>query len=99
MTSREDKKEKLRVLARESKKKVDEILVDELQILRAATTTDLEKLRPKVTDEATYDKVISAVGESTRDNESKAQLKQRVVGLGSKGINMVGELFDLLGDV
>ena len=99
MNDREERKKKLMALAEESKKQTDELLADELNALKAATRTDLEKLRPKVVDEASYNKLISAVEESTRSNESLAQLKDRIEKLGGEVIRISKVAVKLLGSV
>lgn len=99
MNKRAEKKKKLRELGMESKKRTDELLESELQALKMATRTDLERLRPKVTDEATYNHLISVVEESTRRNESLAQLKDRLEKLSSNVIRIGKEAVKLLKDL
>ena len=96
MNNREEKKKKHRELGMESMKRTDELLESELQALKMATRTDLERLRPKVTDEATYNHLISVVEESTRRNESLAQLKDRLEKLSSNVIRIGKEAVKLL---
>jgi hypothetical protein len=91
MSDREEKKKKLRDLARQSKQKADELLEDELRVLAEATQSDLEALRPKITDEQTYQKLIAAVRESTSKNESLAELKDRLEKVGS-GLSQVAKV-------
>lgn len=96
MNKRAEKKKKLRELGLESKKRTDELLESELQALKMTTRTDLERLLPKVTDEASYNQLISVVEESTRCNESLAQLKDRLEKLGSNVIRIGKEAVKLL---
>jgi len=96
MNGREERKKKLRDLAKESKKFADEVLESELRALMDANRSDLEKLRPKVTNEATYSKIIAAVEESTRCNESLAELKDRIEKLGSEVVVVIKEAAKLL---
>lgn len=96
MGDREDRKKRLKEKSKESRKKTDMLLADELQALVDSTSTDLEKLRPKVTDKETYDILIAAVKESINRNESVAQLKSRLEKLGSTAINVGKEAVELL---
>ena len=96
MTEREIKKEKLRIKSLRSRQRADELLEDELQALQNATRTDLENLRPNITDEETYNKLIAAVEEATRRNEDLAQLKARLEKLGSTAISVVRKAARLL---
>ncbi len=96
MNDREKKKERLKKISRESREKADAALSEELQALKEATDTKLEELRPRVTDEATYDKLIAEVKEATARNESLAQLKERVKKLGPVALCVLKESRKLL---
>lgn len=88
MDERERKKAELREKSRLSRQRADELLAEELQALKDATASDLESLRPQITDEETYDRLIAAVEEASRRNESLAQLKTRLEALGSTAVNV-----------
>ena len=99
MSKREDRKRSLGGLIGRAAKKQDRAVEKGLQALKAATSSDIEKLRPKVSDQATYNKVIAEVEQATRRNESVAELMQRVEGLGSSAISVAKEVADLVEDV
>ncbi len=96
MSDREEKKKKLREAAQVSKQKADELLNDELEALKRLTQTDLEKLRPQLKDQATFDQLLAAVKESTQQNENLAQLKERLEGVGVQLIRVAKEAAKLL---
>lgn len=97
MNDRKKKKDELKNQSAEAAKRADELLENELEALKQATTTDLESLRPHVADEETYNKLIEVVEESTRNNESLAQLKERIEKLGEIGLSMAKRIIQLLG--
>lgn len=78
----------LKDLATASSQHTDEILEEELQALLTATTEQLEALRPHVADEETYNRLMAAVEEATRQNEQTAQLKSLLMKGGSKLFNI-----------
>ncbi len=96
MSDREDRKARLRKLAGESSANTDKLLANELQALADATSSDLEKLRPKITDKETYDKLIAAVKESSSRNEILAQLQSRLETLGKTAVTVGKEAVKLL---
>jgi hypothetical protein len=69
-------------LADESAAAADTALKDDEAELLKTTAVDLSTLRPQVSDKVSFDALIAAVNESTRRNESIAQLKQRITDLG-----------------
>jgi len=73
-----------------------ELAAEELEVLKA-TSTNLEALRPQIADQATYDKLISAVEASTDKNESLSQLKERIEALGSAAVAVTNKVIGLLG--
>ena len=79
MADKDELRKKMNKWAEESAQKADEILEDDLEKMKQKTSTDLDALRPKVSDKASYDKLIEAVGEATKKNESLAALKSRIV--------------------
>ncbi|NIT51407.1 MAG: hypothetical protein GWO41_01280 [candidate division Zixibacteria bacterium] len=72
------------------------MLEDEHRALRDATKTDLDALRPQVTDKETCDKLITVVNEATQRNESIAQLKSRIQNLGEVGVKTFKEVIALI---
>lgn len=96
MSARDDLKAKLKAKSQEAVKLTDEALKDGFQTLKDATSTDLEKLRPKITDQAAYDQLIAAVTEATNRNESIAQFRERLEKLGSTTINVFNKATSLL---
>ncbi len=100
MTDQEDLEAKMRAeleeQSREAATETDAILNDELVALKNATGADLDSLKPKITDKVVYEKLISAVKESTDKNESLAQLQDRLKTLGKTAINVGKEAVKLL---
>lgn len=96
MNDRAKKKELLRRKSKQSRERADKLLAAELRALLQATATDLEQLRPKVTDKETYEKLIAEVEKATRKNESIAQLKKRITQLGSDAVRLGKETVKLL---
>lgn len=96
MIDRESKKERLKTKSQASRAKADELLNDELEILRKANKTDIENLCPKTASEELYNKLIAEVNESTRQNESVAELNNRVKKLGSDAIHLAKDIVKLL---
>jgi hypothetical protein len=86
-------------LAKKTKDKVDALLKDREASLLRDTTVDLETLRPKISDGASFDKLIDAVNTSTQQNENIAQLKQRIVSLGSGVLQVAKTVAGLLGSI
>ena len=79
-------------LSKKTKDKVDEALKeDEISLLKN-TEVDLESLRPKVSDGESFDKLIEAVNTATKQNESIAQLKKRIMNLGEGVVNVAKEV-------
>jgi hypothetical protein len=82
-----------------SKKVVSEVnaeLADQLKALNSAIHTDLEDLRPKITDKDTYDKLIAAVEKATELNEDIASLIPRVKNLGEAGVSLLKKMAGLV---
>ncbi len=82
MTDFEDSLKDLETQSGEAAAETDESLKKQLSTLMAATKTDFEKLRPQITDQETYDRLIRVVREATEKNENIAQLVTRVKKLG-----------------
>jgi hypothetical protein len=96
MDDREEERKKLQAASSEARREADELLDDELEALKRATMTDMERLRPQVGDAAMYQKLIDAVRASTQRNEDIAQLKTRLETLGSKAIAVARTVAGLL---
>ncbi len=97
ITDREELKARLRRKSEEAARKADAILSRELQDLRDASSTDLEALRPKVSDAAAYAELIRIVNDATAHNENLAQLSDRVRKAGGAVRAMAHEIVGLLG--
>jgi len=97
MGDRAKKKAELKKQSEKAAMKADEILATDLEALKNATKTDIEGLRPKVEDQETYDRLIAVVEESTRNNESLAQLKGRIEKLGATALSLAKSVVRLLG--
>jgi len=96
MSAKDDLKAKLAQKSAESRARADALLADEYEILKKATRTDLEALRPKITDQALYDQLIALVEEATQKNMDLALLQQRLKTLGSGAIQLSKEVVKLL---
>lgn len=96
MSTRDERKDRLRELAKQSKKKADEELADALQTVKGMTRADLESLRPKVSNQEEYARLITAVEEATARNESIADLKARIEKLGPAALDLAKEVSKLL---
>lgn len=92
----DDWRERMERAANEAAEETDRELADELAALKRATTADLEHLKPDITDETAYNKLIEAVRESTRRNESIAQLTTRIRTLGQGVVKVAKEAAKLL---
>jgi hypothetical protein len=96
MTTKKDLKAKLRKKSADSAARADALLIEELNSLREMTRTDLETLRPKITDQKAYDELIAVVEEASRKNMDLALLQQRLVKLGSNVVQVGKEVLRLL---
>lgn len=72
-----------------------ELADTELQIL-LDTTIDWEQLRPQVSDQETYDKLIDTVEQATTNNENLAQLKIRIEALGQAGLEITRKVLSVV---
>jgi hypothetical protein len=82
--------------ARETAKKVDAALADEEAALIRQTGVDLSTLRPRVSDEASFDKLVEAVKASTARNESVAAFKDRLASLGKGVLSVASQVAGFL---
>ncbi len=96
MGTREDLKNSLKKASDEAVAAADALLSEELSALKSATQTDFDALRPKVSDQVTYDKLIAVVSEATQQNISLAELKNRLQQLGKAGLTLAKEVAKLL---
>jgi hypothetical protein len=64
--------------------KTNQELADEELNVLMHTDIDWESLRPRITNQATYDKLIRAVEEATQQNRDLALLKTRLQALGKE---------------
>jgi hypothetical protein len=87
----------LRDKAKATAAKTDEQLSDIEARVLVDTVVDLPGLKPQVSDKASFDALVAAVDESTRRNESLAQLKQRLTSLGTGVLRVAKEVSGLLG--
>jgi len=75
---KEDLKNKLKQKSNESAAKTDVLLDEELTALKKATRTNLESIRPKITDQDSYNKLITIVEEANKNNINIGTLKERI---------------------
>ncbi len=79
-------------LADQTAMKVNQMLADrELQLLKN-TGVNMNKLRPQISDEASFNKLMEAVQAATQRNESIAELKSRIFTLGEGVIKVAKEV-------
>jgi len=76
--------------------KVNEALASEEAKLIRDSSSQLENLKPRVSDPAAYEKLIKAVAESTQCNESVAAFKERVSKLGEGVMKVAKEVYSFL---
>ena len=73
-------------LAEDAAREVDNLFAAREAELMAETTFDWESIKPDLTDDAEYDRLMAIVGEATENNESLGQLVTRLRNLGASGI-------------
>ena len=96
MADREERRKKLREAARRSAAAADKELAGALEQLRLTNTTDLEALKPKMSDPAAFEALVRAVQEATAANETKAQFLDRLKVLGEGVQRVAREALGLL---
>jgi hypothetical protein len=89
-------KDDLEKASQEAIEETDALLSDEYNSLKQATKSDLNALRPKVSDPALYDKIIPIIAEATQNNLSLAELQQRLESLGTGAVKLGKEVVKLL---
>ena len=82
----------MRNRAKKTRKKIDRRLAEVEQQLLADTTLDWEEIRPHVSDQAEYDRLIEIVDAATERNESIGQLIDRLKALGVEGAKLLGKV-------
>jgi hypothetical protein len=75
----------------EDRSTAEELMAIELAVLQGATPADLEALRSVVSDLHLYELLIATVRESTKNDESLAQLGERIKRLGTEGTRLARE--------
>lgn len=82
--------------ARETREKVDKSLqIIEQQILQK-TTSKLEALRPQISDQETFDKLLDIVNEATSNNNNLGSLKDNISKLGVAGRDILSKIVSIL---
>jgi len=92
MTNSNDQTGGMGRLSKKTKEKVDEALKDEELSVLKSTTVNLESLRPRISDQESFDKLIAAVKISTQQNENIALLSNRISALGKGVIKVASEV-------
>ena len=87
----DDLEARLRTASKSAADKADEQFATELAALKGMSKSDLETLRPKVSDAAALDLLIAAVETATKNNEDIAQLKSRLETLGENVVKIAKE--------
>lgn len=67
----------------------------ELNVI-SSTSIDWVSLKPQITDQASYDKLIKAVNESTQHNENIGLLKERLEDLGEGVISVAKKVYEIV---
>jgi len=96
MGPKKDRDDAFDALADQAASEADDALGSREAALLAGTSVDLDSLRPQVSDKASFDALVVAVGESTRRNESIAQLQQRVQDMGKGALSVAKEVAAIL---
>jgi hypothetical protein len=86
-------------IAGQSGAAADAALANREAALLKSTTVNLEALRPQISDQASFNQLIAAVAESTRRNESIAQLQQRITDLGKGALAVAKQVAAIAGRV
>jgi hypothetical protein len=92
----EDQTHGMGKLSKKARKKADEALKEEEGAVLLRTQVDLESLRPRISDEESFNKLIEAVNASSLLNESIAALGQRINSLGEGVVKVAREVFDII---
>ena len=76
-------------LAAQSAASVDNLYAADLEKLKSLTTPDWDALIPKVSNPDDLKKLIDAVQQATNNNESIAELQDRILKLGDGVVSLV----------
>ena len=71
-------------------------LSDEEAKILLETNIDWEALRPKISDQEIYNRLIHEVQAATQKNENLAQLKDRLSTLGKEGLSVAKKIAQLV---
>ena len=82
--------------AHETAEEVNKILADQEMELLLNTGIPWETLKPQISDQESYEKLIAEVHEATRKNENIAQLKTRLETLGGNVMRVAKKVYFLL---
>lgn len=86
----------LKRASEEATEETDALLSNEYNSLKKATKSDLDALRPRISDPAIYDKLIPIINEATQGNLSLAEFQQRLESLGTGAVKLGKEVAKLL---
>jgi len=86
-----EEREELRKASEASAQKARALLDEDLRLVMDQVQR-INDLKPKTTDEETYEKLIAVVRDATAKNESLATLKQNVQQLGSSAVALLTEM-------
>lgn len=89
-------KDDLKKASEKSVEETDALLLEEYNALLKATKSDLAALKPKISDQEMYDKLVSIINDATADNLSLAEFQQRLESLGTGALQLGKEVVNLL---
>lgn len=78
--------------ARRTRERIDARFAEIENNLLADTTLDWQSIRPELTDQAEYDRLMVIVNEATQRNESIGQLVDRLKALGSGSAELLAKV-------
>ncbi|MDQ1353733.1 MAG: hypothetical protein QG657_4040 [Acidobacteriota bacterium] len=81
MTDLENALNQLDESDKQAAQETDEVLRNRLEAIKSLTRADLDKLRPEISDQETYDQLIEIVKNATGKNENLARIVERMQGL------------------
>ena len=92
MTNSETEHKTLGDFAEDSVAATNKLLEQKEKELIRLTGIDLELFRPKISDAASFELLISAVREANEKNMAVAELKERIIGLGDSVLSVAAEI-------
>jgi hypothetical protein len=95
MNQQEDNTGGMDELAEATAQETNEYLKEREVLMLQSTKIDINSLRPQISDKESFDKLIQAVAESTKQNENIAALKDRLTGLGEGVVKVAKEVYKL----